>query len=59
MVANINRVEQGPQKNLFINLMLTSLVSSMAIALVVTPFDMVFFKMIGKTANMTSRSSFT
>ena len=32
--------------------------SSFVIALLVTPFDMVFFKMIAKTANMSSKSSF-
>ena len=28
------------------------------IALVMTPFDMVFFKMMAKTANMTSQATF-
>ena len=32
--------------------------ASAAIALVMTPFDMVFFKMMAKTANMSSKASF-
>ena len=59
MVAHINKMERAPQRNLFINLLMASVVSSAAIALIVTPFDMVFFKMMGKTANMSSRASFT
>lgn len=40
------------------NVLIATIVSSAAIALIVTPFDMVFFKMIAKTANMTSKASF-
>ena len=41
------------------NVLIASLASSVAVALVITPFDMVFFKMMAKTAKMSSKSSFT
>ena len=40
------------------NILFASLASSAIISLVMTPFDMVFFKMIAKTANMSSSASF-
>ena len=38
---------------------MATLASSAMITLFVTPFDMIFFKMMAKTANMSSASSFT
>jgi len=51
-------MENDGDKKLMINLMLASAASSAVVAAVMTPFDMVFFKMIAKTANMSSSSSF-
>ena len=58
LVSQINKAERSSHKNLFINVLMASVVSSAAIALVVTPVDMVFFKMMAKTANMSSKASF-
>ena len=41
------------------NILIASIVTSAVIALVMTPIDLVFFKMIAKTANMTSKASFS
>ena len=41
-----------------INVIFASAAATTAIALILTPFDMVFFKMIAKTAGMSSKSSF-
>ena len=41
-----------------INVIFSSVAAASAVALILTPFDMVFFKMIAKTANMSSKSSF-
>ena len=57
-MTSINKMETQGQKHLLINIMLATAASSAVIAMVMTPFDMVFFKMMAKTANMSSRSSF-
>lgn len=59
VAAGINEMENGKnQKYLFINLVFSSFAASAAIALILTPFDMVFFKMMAKTANMSSKANF-
>ena len=56
--SQINEMEKGTtQKYQFVNVLFASITSSLMIALVMTPFDMVFFKMMAKTANMTSRDT--
>ena len=40
------------------NIVIASFASAAVVTLVMTPFDMVFFKMMAKTANMSSSSSF-
>lgn len=61
-VSQINNLEKnegrGENKELFINILFASIASSAIIAMVMTPFDMVFFKMMAKTANMSSSASF-
>lgn len=51
--------ENGENPEQFVNILFASIATSVVIALVMTPFDMVFFKMIAKTANMTSKASFS
>ena len=61
-VSQINNLEKNEgregNKDLFINILFASIASSAVVAMVMTPFDMVFFKMMAKTANMSSTSSF-
>ena len=40
------------------NIVIASFASTAVVTLVMTPFDMVFFKMMAKTANMSSSSTF-
>ena len=43
---------------MFINVVIASLVASVVVAGVVTPLDMVFFKMMAKTTQLSSKASF-
>ena len=58
-VSSINQIEKNGRRNEFINLVFATFAASAAIALIVTPFDMVFFKTIAKTANISSKASFS
>ena len=51
-------MEKNENTGGLVNVMFASVAAATAVALILTPFDMVFFKMIAKTANMSSKSSF-
>lgn len=56
VVSSINNLEH--KNYAFINVLMASVVSSAATALVMTPFDMVFFKQIARSANVPDKSGF-